>query len=123
MKYSRGAVGCSSFAALALIAWLCASTASPLIADSAAFRPQKLAEIDAAINQAIAEKSCPGGVLWLEHCGVNYHKAYGNRALLPAIEPATEETIFDAASLTKVVACAPAIMLLIERGKVKLDEP
>jgi uncharacterized protein YbbC (DUF1343 family)/CubicO group peptidase (beta-lactamase class C family) len=35
----------------------------------------------------------------------------------------TEDTIFDAASLTKVVACTPAIMLLVERGKVKLDEP
>ena len=34
----------------------------------------------------------------------------------------TEDTIFDAASLTKVVACTPAMMLLIERGKVKLDE-
>ena len=35
----------------------------------------------------------------------------------------TEDTIFDAASLTKVVACTPAIMLLIERGEVKLDAP
>jgi CubicO group peptidase (beta-lactamase class C family) len=35
----------------------------------------------------------------------------------------TEDTIFDAASLTKVVATTPAIMLLVERGRVKLDEP
>ena len=35
----------------------------------------------------------------------------------------TEDTIFDAASLTKVVACTPAVMLLVERGQVKLDEP
>src|SRR5438552_11553306 len=124
MKYSRGAVGCSSCVSVCLIGWLCASTAAPLIADPAPpFRPEKLAEIDAAIDQAIAEKSCPGGVLWFEHCGMNYHKAYGNRALLPAIEPMTEETIFDAASLTKVVACAAAIMLLVERGEVKLDDP
>src|SRR5436189_2535714 len=109
MKYSHGAVSCSTFVSAGLLCWLCAGTTSPLIADSAApFRPQKLGEIDAAINQAIAEKSCPGGVLWLEHCGLNYHKAFGNRALLPAIEPMTEETIFDMASLTKVVACTPA---------------
>jgi CubicO group peptidase (beta-lactamase class C family) len=87
------------------------------------FRPEKLAEMDAAIVQAIADKKCPGGVLWLEHRGVGYHKAYGNRALVPSVEPMTENTIFDAASLTKVVACTPAVMLLVERGQVKLDAP
>jgi len=79
--------------------------------------------MDAAINRAIADKECPGGVLWLEHRGVSYHKAYGNRALVPAVEPMTEDTIFDAASLTKVMACTPAVMLLVERGQVNLDEP
>jgi uncharacterized protein YbbC (DUF1343 family)/CubicO group peptidase (beta-lactamase class C family) len=88
-----------------------------------AFRPEKLAEIDAAINQAIAEKRCPGGVLWLEHGNTVYHKAYGNRALVPKVEPMTEDTIFDAASLTKVVACTPAVMLLIESGKIQIDAP
>jgi uncharacterized protein YbbC (DUF1343 family) len=79
--------------------------------------------MDAVINQAIADKKCPGGVLWVEHRGVTYHKAYGHRALVPAVEPMTEDTIFDAASLTKVIACTPAVMLLVERGQVKLDEP
>jgi len=79
--------------------------------------------MDAAITEAIANKKCPGGVLWLEHLGIAYHKAYGHRALVPIEEPMTEDTIFDAASLTKVVACTPAIMLLVERGQVKLDEP
>ena len=79
--------------------------------------------MDTAINRAIADKKCPGGVLWLEHRGASYHKAYGNRALVPGAEPMTEDTIFDAASLTKVIACTPAVMLLVERGQVKLDEP
>ena len=56
-------------------------------------------------------------------CGDVYRKAYGKRALVPSEEPMTEDTIFDAASLTKVVATTPAIMLLVERGKVELDEP
>ena len=89
----------------------------------AAFHPEKLAEMDAAIETAIASNRCPGGVLWLEHNGTSYHKAYGNRALVPAVEPMTEDTIFDAASLTKVVATTPAIMLLIQRGKIELDAP
>ena len=89
----------------------------------ATFRQEKLAAMDAAINLAIANHKCPGGVLWLEHRGSTYHKAYGNRALVPAVEPMTEDTIFDAASLTKVIATTPAVMLLVERGQVKLEEP
>ena len=85
------------------------------------FRPEKLAAMDAAINAAIADQKCPGGVLWLEHDGVAYHKAYGSRALVPMREPMTEDTIFDAASLTKVVATTPAVMRLVERGQIKLD--
>jgi len=87
-----------------------------------AFRPEKLAEMDAAINEAIAAGKCPGGVLWLEHNGESYHKAYGHRAVVPTEEPMTEDTIFDAASLTKVVACTPAVMLLVERGKLGLED-
>ena len=83
-------------------------------------------QIDAAINQAIAESKCPGGVLWVEHNGRygsrDYHKAFGNRAVVPAPEVMTEDTIFDAASLTKVVACTPAVMLLVERGQLSLED-
>ncbi len=87
------------------------------------FRTNKLAEMDAAIQAVIDNKKCPGGVLWIEHNGVSYHKAYGERAVVPDHEPMTEDTIFDAASLTKVVATTPAMMLLIERGQVSLDAP
>jgi len=103
---------------------LCAQTAAALLAGSgASLRPDKLEAMDAAINQAIADKQIPGGGLWLEHPGESYHKALGHRALVPQAEPMTEDTIFDVASLTKVVACAPALMLIVERGNVKLDEP
>src|SRR5581483_10773519 len=101
----------------------CALIPAAAAATSPPFRAEKLAEMDAAINRTIQEHLIPGGVLWLEHNGVIYHKAYGNRALVPQVEPMTEDTIFDAASLTKVVAGTPAIMLLIERGLVKLDAP
>src|SRR5690242_463771 len=107
-------------AALALLLLL------PLLAGVAAtpgFRPEKLREIDAAIEEAIAAKKIPGGVLWIEHRGEVYRRAYGNRALVPAVEAMTEDTIFDAASITKVVATAPSIWLLIHDGKVALDAP
>ena len=123
MKYSFGVFARSSFVSVSLLVCLCGWTASPLVADTPqAFRPEKLAEMDDAINEAIKEKRCPGGVLWFEHRGLSYHKAYGNRSLVPATEPMTKDTIFDAASLTKVLACTPAIMLLVEHGAAKLDE-
>ena len=79
--------------------------------------------MDAAIEQAIGMGKCPGGVLWLESRGVAYPKAFGARAIEPKREAMTEDTIFDAASLTKVVATTPAILLLIERGQIELDAP
>jgi uncharacterized protein YbbC (DUF1343 family) len=124
MKYSRRLATGSFCLSFFFLVWLSACrTAPPPQTSATPFDPAKLAAMDAAINQAIADKKCPGGVLWVEHHGVTYHKAYGHRALVPAVEPMTEDTIFDAASLTKVVAATPAMMLLIERGQVKLDEP
>ena len=87
------------------------------------FHREKLEEMDAAIGQAIEAGKCPGGVLWLEHRGSVYRKAHGSRAVEPGREEMTEDTIFDAASLTKVVATTPAILLLIERGQMELDAP
>jgi CubicO group peptidase (beta-lactamase class C family) len=87
------------------------------------FFPDKLAAMDAAIEQAIVDGRCPGGVLWLERTGVTYVKAFGQRAVVPVPEPMSVDTIFDFASLTKVVATTPAMMLLIERGKVDLEAP
>lgn len=87
------------------------------------FRPAKLAELDAAIHEAVAAKATPGAVLWLERTGATYHRAYGRRAVEPVSEPMTEDTVFDAASLTKVLATTPALMMLVERGQVRVEEP
>ncbi len=109
--------------------WIVAFAASALFAPTAgraaenapAFREDKLSAIDAAITQSIERGECPGGVLWLEQRGATYHKAYGARAIEPAREEMTEDTIFDAASLTKVMAATPAVMKLVEQGKIELD--
>ncbi len=82
-----------------------------------------LARIDARIERAIAEKRIPGGAYHLERNGSVYEKAFGKRALVPEVEPMSVDTIFDAASITKVVATTPAIWLLIQRGKSGLDDP
>ncbi|HEY6347471.1 MAG TPA: exo-beta-N-acetylmuramidase NamZ domain-containing protein [Bryobacteraceae bacterium] len=82
------------------------------------------AALDRRIEQAIRDGLIPGAVLVVGHEGTIVHrKAYGNRALVPAHEPMTIDTIFDVASLTKVVATTPAIMKLFEQGKIRLGDP
>ncbi len=88
-----------------------------------AFDAPALRAVDRAVLEAVEQHRIPGGVLWIERDGEIYHRAYGNRALVPALEGMTEDTIFDAASITKVVATAPSVRILIERGLVKLDAP
>jgi CubicO group peptidase (beta-lactamase class C family) len=107
--------------AIAAFLWQGCQTTPPV--SSFAFQANKLAEIDALIEQGIADHRMPGAVVWIEHDGAVYEKAFGERALEPAVEPMTKDTIFDAASLTKVIATAPAVMLLMERGALDVDAP
>jgi len=87
------------------------------------FHTSKLQKIDGAIEKAIRQGKTPGGVFWLEHKGEVYANAYGYQALEPTIAFATLDTIYDSASLTKVVATATAVMLLIEREEIELEAP
>lgn len=109
------------------LALICIPIAQPRSAPpprAAQFHCANLLEAaDAAIQNAIHDHQTPGGVLWIEHTNATYRKAYGRRSLIPTPALATEDTIYDAASLTKVLATAPAIARLIERGKLHLDDP
>jgi uncharacterized protein YbbC (DUF1343 family)/CubicO group peptidase (beta-lactamase class C family) len=79
---------------------------------------------DEPIESAIKAGLIPGAVLLVGHDGkIVYRKAYGERALLPKREPMTVDTIFDAASLTKVIATTPSVMKLFEQGKIRLNDP
>jgi len=79
--------------------------------------------VDDAINQAIAQGRLPGAVLVVGHNGqVIYQKAYGHRALAPRSEDMTLDTIFDCASLTKVIATTSSLMKLFEQGKFRLND-
>jgi len=89
-----------------------------------AIPPNRLAVLDPIIEQAIHDGNIPGAVLLVGHDGhVIYRKAYGARALEPRHEAMTVDTIFDLASLTKVIATTTAMMQLVERGKVRLNDP
>jgi len=89
--------------------------------------------VSTLMNDAIAAHRLPGAVVVIGHGGkVVFHQAYGTRKLAgepgldgsPApAEAMTQDTIFDLASLTKVLATATAVMQLFEQGKVQFDDP
>jgi SSS family transporter len=109
------------------------AAAAVLLMVAGAARAQDFSEASRIINEGIAQHKLPGAVLVVGHNGhVVFHQAYGERKLagepgldgLPSpAEPMTEDTIFDMASLTKVLATSTSVMQLVEQGKVELDKP
>src|SRR6185295_4822504 len=82
------------------------------------------APIAALVEAAIARHELPGAVVLIGRGDeIVYHHAFGDRALVPSREAMTEDTIFDLASLTKVVATTTSVMTLVERGRVRLSDP
>ena len=80
--------------------------------------------LDGMVQQAIRDEQIPGAVVLVGHDGqVIYRKAFGERSLEPKREPMTVDTIFDLASLTKVVATTTAVMQLVEKGQIRVNEP
>ncbi len=110
----------TSLECLQLILVICFSTS--LFAEDK-FDAAGLAQIDDTILQAITDAKTPGGVFRMEREGTVYQKTYGDRAILPKREAMIEDTIFDAASLTKVLATTPAVMKLVETGRLDLEKP
>lgn len=86
-------------------------------------RPAQLNRIDEAVAASIQAHETPGAVVLVARRGkIGYWKAFGSRALQPQAEPMTRDTIFDMASLTKVMAATPAIMLLAQNGQVRIGD-
>jgi CubicO group peptidase (beta-lactamase class C family) len=82
------------------------------------------AEVAHLLMQGIEVESFPGAVLVVGYGGhVVYEAAVGHAALFPSPRRMTADTVFDLASLTKPIVTATALMLLIETGRVGLDEP
>jgi uncharacterized protein YbbC (DUF1343 family) len=82
------------------------------------------APIATLVDDAIARRELPGAVVVVGRGdAIVYHGAFGRRAVEPAPEPMTEDTIFDLASLTKVVATTTSVMTLVEAGRIRLSDP
>jgi uncharacterized protein YbbC (DUF1343 family) len=84
----------------------------------------RFARVAQVARQEIAARSTPGVVVLVGHQDrIVYRQAFGHRSLDPRIEPMTVDTVFDIASLTKVVATTTAIMQLVDKGRLRLDDP
>jgi CubicO group peptidase (beta-lactamase class C family)/uncharacterized protein YbbC (DUF1343 family) len=99
------------------------AAAAPARHEATGFDAVRLARIDALVEDAIRARQLPGAVVLVGRGdGVAYLKAYGHRAVVPETEPMTLDTIFDLASLTKVVATTTSVMILIEEGRIRLSD-
>jgi CubicO group peptidase (beta-lactamase class C family) len=84
---------------------------------------EHLARIDAIVAEGLAQKRMPGCVVCIGRQGkIVLLKAYGHKQVQPAERPMTTDTVFDMASITKPVATATSIMLLIERDQLRLSD-
>ncbi len=91
--------------------------------ESVGMLSSQLKYIDEAVAASIKEGEMPGAVVLVARRGqIAYSRAFGNKSVQPKTEPMTLDTIFDIASLTKVMATAPSIMLLVENGSLRLDD-
>lgn len=77
----------------------------------------------AVVQSAIDRGKLPGAVLWIESEERAAFQAFGERSVRPTRAETRLDTIYDLASLTKVMATAPSVVILIERGQIELDAP
>ncbi|MCK4291888.1 MAG: beta-lactamase family protein [Planctomycetes bacterium] len=84
---------------------------------------EKLKGIDEAVNEEIEKGSFPGAVVLVAQADeILYRQAFGHKLITPRTEAMSKNTVFDIASLTKPVATAPSIMILRDRGKLRLSD-
>ncbi|MBF0565333.1 MAG: DUF1343 domain-containing protein [Nitrospirae bacterium] len=109
----------TSFFPLTTSLWASGTSAASPVLDE-----EHLNSIDDVVGQAINDGRIPGAVVVIGNKdGVVYRKAFGYRCLVPDKIPMTVDTIFDLSSVTKVIATTTAVMQLVERGKLRLEDP
>jgi CubicO group peptidase (beta-lactamase class C family) len=83
----------------------------------------RLSAVDEVINKSIGKGEIPGAVLAVvRHNKIAYLKAYGNKQVYPDTIAMTTNTVFDLASVSKPVSTATAVMILLERGQLRLHD-
>lgn len=97
--------------------------ARKISAEEAKMDPEMGARIDRLVKASIDRGDMSGCVVLIgRKAGIAFEKAYGNRQVEPSVEPMTTDTLFDMASLTKPLATASSVMILVERGQIRLSD-
>ena len=81
-----------------------------------------LKEIDRCITSGVHEGVFPGANYCLVIDDAEYYGSFGNKATYPVVESNKLDTVYDIASLTKVVGTTTAILKLVEEGQLKLED-
>ncbi|MCJ7755221.1 MAG: serine hydrolase, partial [Thermoanaerobaculales bacterium] len=96
------------------------SVASP---EEAGFRPEGLDDLDRVLDEFVAEGAFPGGVVAVGFRGALVHlHPFGHLSYDEDAPLVEEDTIYDLASLTKVIATTTMAMILVDEGRLDLDE-
>jgi uncharacterized protein YbbC (DUF1343 family)/CubicO group peptidase (beta-lactamase class C family) len=96
----------------------------PSAYSSPVLREEQLSPIAKIVAEEIHAGQFPGAVVLIGNQGkIVYRRAFGHRMIKPKKLPMTPDTIFDLASLTKVIATTTAVMQLVEKGEMSLEDP
>jgi len=97
------------------------TTAAP---ETKGFKPGTFADVDATVERFIERKAFPGAVVAVGREGSLVHlKAYGRMTYDASASPMSVDTMFDLASLTKVIATTTMAMMMVDEGRLDLDRP
>lgn len=95
-----------------------------LLVDAQPFNPEKTNAAAGLIREAIGQGKTPGLAAVAGNArGVLWEQAFGNRQVKPTVEPATLDTVWDMASITKPVATATSVWILVDKGRIDPDQP
>ncbi len=119
------------FSLLLLSFWLLSISATAQRKNEKQRKESLIATIDSVLAGAVAHEEIPGAVIQIKENGkIIYKHAYGlsqkydfGHRLLEHPPAMNTETMFDMASLTKVIGTTTAFMLLVDRGLIHVDDP
>jgi CubicO group peptidase (beta-lactamase class C family) len=91
------------------------------IPESVGMSSARLSRVDKIITEAIDRRDFPGAVILVVRKGKTvWRKAFGHCQWIPELAPMEVSKIFDLASITKPVATATSVMMLVEQGRFRL---
>ncbi len=115
--------GCSALRFVGLGGGAGAKRLKPAYPEQVGISPVTIRDMERRIDEAITNNATPGAVLVVaKDSRIIEEKAFGNRRTDPQNDPMTLDTIFDLASVSKIVGTATTSMLLIEDGRLHLDD-